>query len=202
MKFNKLRGGLERTLLYTDKSGGQLWQGNRHDVANVDKIHYSTVILAAYDFQPRILTPEQAKSAPDLNPFEVDDYGDSNQDIITSCPPNQIIRIPIIEPDLEEASYYLHMLRSPTYAVAYQACAEIKGGKQVLSSCWAGLNRSSFISATILWILKQGSMDGLIDRLTEERCFGCEGLKVILRECEEHWAASEDYLKKKREKKS
>jgi len=158
------------------------------------------VILAAYDYQPRILTPEQAKTAPPIPPYELDLYGDSKQDIVSACAPKQIVRIPIVEPDVEEASVYVHMLRSPAYAVAHQAVCEIRNGGSVLSSCWAGLNRSSFISASILWILKQGAMDDIVKRLTEARCFGCPGLKLILSECAERWEQDEKYRKSKLEK--
>lgn len=198
-KFDRHRG-IEKTLLYTDESGGELWQGNRHDVADIKTIQYSMVILAAYDFQPRILTPEQFKTAPVVPPYELDLFGDSEQDIVTEFQPPQIVRIPMVEPDVEEASTYLHMIRSPAYAVAHQAVCEIRNGNPVLSSCWAGLNRSSFISASILWLLKQGSMDEIIERLTKERCFGCPGLKLILSECAERWQLDQDYRKSKLEK--
>lgn len=175
-----------KSLLFTDASGGKLYQGNRYDVAAVTDEYYSLLILAAYDFQPMILTPEQDKTTPQAE-IEIYDSEPELNRIITTIPPAQIVRIPLTELDPEEARLIGFSHRPYAHAVAAQAICNIRNGKSVLSSCWGGVNRSSFISAAILWHLGQGSMEEIIDRLVEERCFSCEGLMIVLRESEKRW---------------
>lgn len=192
---------LERTLLYTDPSGGKLYQGNRYDVANIANEYYSLVVLAAYDFQPQILTPEQDETTPPPE-HEIYDAEPELNRVITTCPPGEIIRVPLTEPTVEEAEQIGHTHRPYVHAIAMQAICRLKSGKPVLVSCWGGVNRSSFVAAAILWHLKQGPMDKIIDRLVEERCFSCPGLMEILRDAEKRWTefAAQRELKNKRGK--
>lgn len=193
--------GLQRTLLYTDESGGKLYQGNRYDVKNIEKgENYALVVLAAYDFQPQILTAEQAEKFEGSDFEELHDAEPELGIVVTPTPPKEIVRVPLTEPNNDEfIDHYACSHRPFAQAIALRACKLIKTGETVLSSCWGGVNRSSFVSAAILWHLGQGKMADLIKRLEEERCFSCDGLKQILLDAELRWIENRDYRKKKRE---
>jgi len=104
-------------------SKGELWQGGYEDVINLefDPAHTDLVILAARDFQGKVWAPNNI----------------------------QVIRIPfddctgLTEGDIKTISKMVD--GASTWAAKY-----IREGKRVLSTCAAGINRSSLVTAATL----------------------------------------------------
>jgi len=85
------------------------------------------------------------------------------------APSLEIFNVPFPDEDTEKVAPLLKRL-NPTIN---KAVSLMKEGKNVLSTCWAGINRSSFISGLILQKLTEMSGKEIIELIRENRDMYC-----------------------------
>ena len=108
------------SLVHTDPSGGQLWQGGNRDIWTAASRGVKVVILAAEQVQP-----DKLPGAPLILRSPLRDIG--------SMEPGELART-----------------KSEARRLSDAAAAFLRTGVTVLSSCVSGFNRSGMISALTL----------------------------------------------------
>lgn len=148
-------------------SGGELYQSGAMEIPCVSKtlnthgfIHCEEVVkgLEAQGFSMLVLTAKGFQPAIELGKSE-----DSTL---------QVIHIPFAD-DKEMPDHEIAVMEKMIRKTADTAAREIEGGGRVLSTCWAGVNRSSLLTAFILRDLTTMPTQAIIDLIRSKRSKGC-----------------------------
>jgi len=122
-------------LVFRHKSGGELWQGDIHDVHSLAINHGNkirTIALFAIEFQPDIRSSH----------YEVLKHGFQDSDTMNDAEAQQTMRIADLASD--------------------KLASRVRSGRGVLSTCAVGLNRSGLCSAlTVMKLSDHGPLSAI-----------------------------------------